>query len=176
MQLTTTQVSLIAAGIALAAPAITYSANARLDRARWARERRAEAYIDALATLGQIANYISQHLAEPVIVLPAEQWRLFQARLEAFASDRVISIRDQFLAAWSDYRKARASLEGLRDSPGSDADKHRRDHERKMERSLHITGEQYAALIVQVRTELQERRKLPRRYGRRHAQADATSA
>ena len=42
MRLTTTQVSLIAAAIALAAPAITYRANARLDRERWVRERRAE--------------------------------------------------------------------------------------------------------------------------------------
>ena len=42
MQLTTTQVSLIAALIALAAPAITYRATARLDRDRWVRQRRAE--------------------------------------------------------------------------------------------------------------------------------------
>lgn len=47
VRLTKTQVSLIAAGIALAAPTITYRANARLDRDRWVRERRAEAYIDA---------------------------------------------------------------------------------------------------------------------------------
>lgn len=42
MQLTPTQVSLIAALIALAAPAITYRATARLDRDRWVRQRRAE--------------------------------------------------------------------------------------------------------------------------------------
>ena len=44
MELTTTQVSLFAALIALAAPAITYRASARLDRDRWVRERRAETW------------------------------------------------------------------------------------------------------------------------------------
>jgi hypothetical protein len=53
VRLTPTQVSLIAAAIALAAPAITYRASARLDRDRWVRERRAETYIDALAVLGR---------------------------------------------------------------------------------------------------------------------------
>jgi hypothetical protein len=47
VRLTSTQVSLIAAAIALAAPAITYRASARLDRDRWVRERRAETHIDA---------------------------------------------------------------------------------------------------------------------------------
>jgi hypothetical protein len=42
VQLTTTQVSLIAALIAPAAPAITYRATARLDRDPWVRQRRAE--------------------------------------------------------------------------------------------------------------------------------------
>jgi DNA primase len=59
VQLTTTQVSLIAALIALAAPAITYRANARLDRDRWVRERRAETYIEALAVLGRLAAYVA---------------------------------------------------------------------------------------------------------------------
>ena len=40
MQLTTTQVSLIAALIALAAPAITYRVSARLDRDPWWRRTR----------------------------------------------------------------------------------------------------------------------------------------
>jgi hypothetical protein len=60
VRLTTTQVSLIAAFIALAAPAVTYRANARLDRYRWVRERRAETYIDALAVLGRLAAYVSE--------------------------------------------------------------------------------------------------------------------
>jgi hypothetical protein len=65
VRLTTTQVSLIAAAIALAGPAITYRANARLDRERWVRERRAETYIDALAVLGRIAAYVSEPEARP---------------------------------------------------------------------------------------------------------------
>ena len=51
MQLTTTQVSLIAALIALAAPAITYRATARLDRDRWVRQRRQfQARVEAFGT------------------------------------------------------------------------------------------------------------------------------
>lgn len=65
MQLTTTQVSLIAALIALAAPAITYRANARLDRDRWVRERRAETYIEAPAVLGRIAAYVTEPATRP---------------------------------------------------------------------------------------------------------------
>ena len=66
MQLTTTQVSLIAAFIALAAPAITYRASARLDRDRWVRERRAETYIEALAVLGRIAAYVTEPPRGPI--------------------------------------------------------------------------------------------------------------
>jgi hypothetical protein len=76
VRLTTTQVSLIAAAIALAAPAITYRANARLDRYRWVRERRAETYIDALAVLGRLAPYVSEpdRRADPFDALPGGRW------------------------------------------------------------------------------------------------------
>jgi len=50
----------IAPAIALAAPAITYRASARLDRDRWVRERRAETSIDALAVLGRLAAFVSR--------------------------------------------------------------------------------------------------------------------
>jgi len=88
VELTTTQVSLIAALIALAAPAITYRASARLDRDRWVRERRAETYIDVLAVLGRIAAYITEpdKRPDPFEAVPGEQWRQFQARVEAFAT------------------------------------------------------------------------------------------
>jgi hypothetical protein len=73
----TTQVSLIAALIALAAPAITYRASARLDRDRWVRERRAETYIDALAVLGRIAAYVTEpgRRPDPFEAVPGDQWR-----------------------------------------------------------------------------------------------------
>ena len=71
MRLTTTQVSLIAAFIALAAPAVTYRANARLDRYRWVRERRAETYIDALAVLGRLAACVSEPDRRPDPTTPS---------------------------------------------------------------------------------------------------------
>jgi hypothetical protein len=65
VELTATQVGLIAALIALAAPAITYRANARLDRDRWVRQRRAETYIEALAVLGRIAAHVTGPASRP---------------------------------------------------------------------------------------------------------------
>jgi hypothetical protein len=105
VRLTTTQVSLIAAAIALAAPIITYRASARLDRDRWVRERRAETYISALAVLGRIAAYVTDPASRPnpFETIPGDQWREFQARVEAFASTRVVALRDQLLAAWEGY-------------------------------------------------------------------------
>jgi hypothetical protein len=74
VELTVTQVSLLAALIALAAPAITYRASARLDRDRWVRERRAETYIDALAALGRIAAHVAEpgKRADPFETVPGE--------------------------------------------------------------------------------------------------------
>jgi hypothetical protein len=119
-RLTTTQVSLIAAGIALAAPAITDRANARLDRDRWVRERRAEAYIDALAVLGRIAAYVTDPSSRPhpFDAVPGDQWRVFQARVEAFASAAVVALRNDLLGAWNGYRAEMDALDAAPDGAG----------------------------------------------------------
>jgi hypothetical protein len=163
VQLTTTQVSLIAALIALAAPAITYRASARLDRDRWVRERRAETYIEALAVLGRIAAYVTEPTSRPhpFEAVPGDQWRQFQARVEAFASTPVIALRDSLLAAWERYRAAA----GASTAPGNpDADVRRKeaDGHRAEVREL------YADLISRVREELkQDRDPWWRRLGTR---------
>jgi hypothetical protein len=163
VQLTTTQVSLIAAAIALAAPAITYRANARLDRDRWVRQRRAETYIEALAVLGRIAAYVTEPTSRPhpFEAVPGDQWRQFQARVEAFASTSVIALRDSMLAAWERYRAA-TGISAEAGGPdggdrGEDADAHRAEV-----RAI------YADLISRVREELrQERDPWWRRFGAR---------
>ena len=111
MELTTTQVSLFAALIALAASAITYRASARLDRDRWVRERRAETYIEALAVLGRLAAHVAEPATRPnpFEAIGGDQWRQFQARVEAFASTAVIAMRDSLLTAWERYRTAVAA-------------------------------------------------------------------
>ena len=115
MQLTTTQVSLIAALIALAAPAITYRANARLDRDRWVRQRRAETYIEALAVLGRLAAYVAEPATRPnpFEAIGGDQWRQFQARVEAFGTTQVIALRDELLATWERYQAATDQDEAL---------------------------------------------------------------
>ena len=152
MQLTTTQVSLVAAFIALAAPAVTYRANARLDRDRWVRERRAETYIEALAVLGRIAAYVTEPATrpQPFEAVPGDQWRQFQARVEAFASTPVIALRDSLLAAWDRYRAAAGAA-----AADPDAERHRKEAEdhRAEVRAL------YADLISRVREELKQERE-----------------
>lgn len=165
MQLTTTQVSLIAAFIALAAPAITYRASARLDRDRWVRERRAETYIEALAVLGRIAAYVTEPTTRPhpFEAVPGDQWRQFQARVEAFASTPVIALRDSLLAAWERYRAAA----GASSAPGNpDAEVRRKEADGHRAE----VRERYADLISRVREELkQDRDPWWRRLGVRQA-------
>ena len=169
MELTTTQVSLVAALIALAAPAITYRASARLDRDRWVRQRRAETYIDALAVLGRIATYVAEpdKRPDPFETVPGDQWRQFQARVEAFASTTVLSLRDSLLTAWERYRSAMAAAAAA--GSAEDAAVHRKeaDGHRAEVRTL------YADLISVVREELkQDRDPWWRRIGtRRQAHA-----
>jgi hypothetical protein len=152
VELTTTQVSLVAALIALAAPAITYRASARLDRDRWVRERRAETYIDALAVLGRIAAYVTEPdtRPDPFGAVPGDQWRQFQARVEAFATTAVIALRDSLLTAWERYRTAMAAAVAAGNA--EDAAVHRKEAEghRAEVRTL------YADLISVVREELKQ--------------------
>ena len=152
MELTTTQVSLFAALIALAAPAITYRASARLDRDRWVRQRRAETYIDALAVLGRIATYVAEpdKRPDPFEAVPGDQWRQFQARVEAFASTTVLSLRDSLLTAWERFRSAMAAAAAA--GSAEDAAIHRKEAEghRAEVRTL------YADLISVVREELKQ--------------------
>jgi hypothetical protein len=152
VELTTTQVSLVAALIALAAPAITYRASARLDRDRWVRERRAETYIDALAVLGRIATYVAEpdKRPDPFEAVPGDQWRQFQARVEAFASTAVLSLRDSLLTAWERYRSAMAAAAAARSAEDAAVHRKEADGHRAEVRTL------YADLISMVREELKQ--------------------
>jgi hypothetical protein len=145
VQLTTTQVSLIAALIALAAPAITYRANARLDRDRWVRQRRAETYIEALAVLGRLAAYVAEPATRPnpFEAIGGDQWRQFQARVEAFGTTQVIGLRDELLTTWERYQTA---------ADDQDKDKEGLETHRAKVRVL------YADLISLVREELKQDR------------------
>ena len=103
MSLTVGEVALLAAGIGLAAPLIAYWTTARLDRERWIREQRSEVYVEMLAIYGRMARRAA-HQEEPYQPPTPEEWRLFQARVEAFTSDRVFALRDRYLGAWDLFR------------------------------------------------------------------------
>jgi hypothetical protein len=154
VRLTPTQVSLIAAAIALAAPAITYRAAARLDRDRWVRERRAETYIDALAVLGRLAASVGDpgRRPDPLEAMAGDQWRRFQAQVEAFATTQVIALRDALLTAWERHRAALGAVTAA-GSPDAAAD-------RGTEADAHAAEVRvlYADLISQVREELKQGR------------------
>jgi len=164
VELTATQVSLLAAFIALAAPAITYRASARLDRDRWVRERRAEVYVDALAVLGRIATYVAEpgRRADPFEAVPGDQWRQFQARVEAFATTTVLSLRDSLLTAWERYRTAMAAAAAAGNAEEAAVQRKEADGHRAEVRT------RYADLISVVREELkQDRDPWWRRIGSR---------
>jgi hypothetical protein len=168
VELTTTQVSLIAAAIALAAPVITYRASARLDRDRWVRQQRAEAYVEAVAVLGRIAAHVTDPTSrpDPFEAVPGDQWREFQARVEAFASTSVIALRDSLLVAWERYRTAAAASAG-----DPDAEVRRKEAEGYRAEAREL----YADLISRVREELrQDRDPWWRRLGTRRASGPAS--
>jgi hypothetical protein len=152
VELTATQVSLLAALIALAAPAITYRASARLDRDRWVRERRAETYVDALAVLGRIAAHVAEpgKRPDPFETVPGEQWRQFQARVEAFGTTTVIAMRDSLLSAWERYRTAVAAAAAAGNAEDAAVQRKQAEGHRAEVRTL------YADLISVVREELKQ--------------------
>jgi hypothetical protein len=110
MGLTVGEVAMIAAGIGLASPVIAYWTTAPLDRERWIRAERSKVYVDMLAVYGRIARKVS-HQEEEYHPLPPEEWRLLQARVDAFASNRVISLRDTYLNAWNRFVEKKTELE-----------------------------------------------------------------
>jgi hypothetical protein len=165
VELTTTQISLVAAVIALAAPTITYRATVRLDRDRWVRQQRAETYVEALAVLGRIAAHVAEpdRRPDPFETVPGDQWRQLQARVEAFASTSVIALRDSLLTAWERYRAAVAVPAGA-GGPDPEVRRKEADGHRTEVREL------YADLISRVREELkQDRDPWWRRLGVRRA-------
>jgi len=100
LSLTVGEVALIAAGIGLASPLIAYWTTARLDRERWIRQQRSEVYIEMIATYGRMARQ-AIHQEEQYEPPTPEEWRLLQARVEVFTSDRVFAFRDRYLDAWN---------------------------------------------------------------------------
>jgi hypothetical protein len=105
LSLTVGEVALIAAGIGLVSPFIAFWATARLDRERWIRKQRSVVYIEMIATYGRMASKAKYQEEEQYEPLTPEEWRLLQARVEAFTSDRVFTFRDRFLVAWNLFRE-----------------------------------------------------------------------
>lgn len=99
MSLTVGEVALIAAGIGLAAPLIAYWTTARLDRERWIRQQRSDVYVEMIAIYGDMARK-AIHQEEQYQRPTPEEWRLFQARVAAFTSNRIFAFRDEYLGAW----------------------------------------------------------------------------
>jgi len=148
LSLTVGEAALIAAGIGLAAPLIAYWTTARLDRERWIRQQRSEVYVEMLAIYGRMARHAA-HQEEQYQPPTPEEWRLFQARVEAFTSDRVFAFRDRYLGAWDLFTDV-LDADGDPDGSGT-AQKHAIDERAVAVRQL------YDDLSAAIRKELRAR-------------------
>jgi hypothetical protein len=90
LSLTLGEVALIAAGIGLASPLLAYWTSARLDRERWIRQQRSEVYIEMMAIYGDMARKATRQ-EEQYKRPTSEEWRLFQARVGVFTSNKVFA-------------------------------------------------------------------------------------
>jgi hypothetical protein len=156
LSLTVAEVALIAAGIGLASPLIAYWTTARLDRERWIRQQRSEVYIEMIAVYGRMARKASLLEKEQYKPLAPEEWRLLQARIEAFTSDRVFAFRDQFLVAGNLFMEA---FDADGDPDGSSTTAQKQVIE---ERSLAVR-KLYGDLCIAIRKELSGRSLIRRR-------------
>jgi hypothetical protein len=153
LSLTVGEVALIAAGIGLVSPFIAYWATARLDRERWIREQRSEVYVEMLAIYGRMARKAS-HQEEQYTPPSPEEWRLLQARVEAFTSDRVFAIRDPYLSAWNRFLDALGAVGETADSSTTDQLLVRQQF---VDEHAHAVGQLYDDLRTAIRKELRVR-------------------
>ena len=160
MGLTVGEVALIAAGIGLASPVIAYWTTARLDRERWIRAERSKVYVDMLAVYGRIARKVS-HQEEAYHPLPPEEWRLLQARVEAFASNRVIVMRDPFLNAWNRFVEEKTKLDAIDEEPDPSIAELMEQHKHIVDEQALAVGNLYLKMRDAIREELRVGRVPP---------------
>ncbi len=161
MGLTVGEVALIAAGIGLASPLIAYWTTARLDRERWIRAERSKVYVDMLAVYGRMARNVS-HQEEKYHLLSPEKWRLLQARVEAFASNRVIALRDPYLNAWNRFVEEKAELDAVDEVTDSSTAELLEQRKHLVDEQALAVGSLYLKLSDAIREELKVGRAAPK--------------
>ena len=162
MGLTVGEVALIAAGIGLASPLIAYWTTARLDRERWIRAERSKVYVDMLAVYGRMARNVSHQEEEEYHPLSPEKWRLLQARVEAFASNRVIALRDPYLNAWNRFVEEKAELYAVDEVTDSSIAELLEQRKHLVDEQALEVGNLYLKLRDAIREELKVGRASPR--------------
>ena len=108
-----------------------------------------------IAIYGRMARKAS-HQEEQYEPLTPEEWRLLQARVEVFTSDRVFAFRDRYLDAWNLFMNV-FDADGEPDGSSTTAQKQVID-----ERALAV-GQLYDDLCAAIRKELRAR-SLVRRH------------
>jgi hypothetical protein len=89
---------------------------------------------------------------DPFETMPGEQWRQFQARVEAFATTAVIALRDSLLTAWGRHRTAMAAAAAAGNAEAAAV------HRKEAEGHRAEVRTRYADLISVVREELRQGR------------------
>ena len=152
MGLTVGEVALIAAGIGLASPLIAYWTTTQLDRERWIVRS------DRRCTSRCSPYMDGWHRKLPTkksnILHYRRKWRLLQARVEAFASDRVLSLRDPYLDAWNRFLHEDTVLGSISEVTDPSTTKLLTQHNRLVHEYLFEVGNHYDGLRVAIREEL----------------------
>jgi hypothetical protein len=157
MGLTVGEVALIAAGIGLASPIVAYWTTTRLDRERWIRAELSKLYIEMLAIYGRMARKTS-HQEEQYSPPSPEEWRLLQARVEAFASDKVISLRNSYLDAWNRFLNEKAAFDAIDEVADPSSTELLVQRKRVVDEQALAAGNLYEKIRDAIREELRVRR------------------
>jgi hypothetical protein len=113
-----------------------------------------------LAVYGRIARKVS-HQEEEYDPLPPEEWRLLQARVEAFASNRVIVMRDPFLNAWNRFVEEKAELDAIDEQPDPSIAELLEQHKHIVDEQALAVGNLYLKMRDAIREELRVGRVPP---------------
>jgi hypothetical protein len=87
-----------------------------------------------------------------------EEWRLLQARVEAFASDKIISLRNSYLDAWNRFLNEKTALDAINEEADPSSAVPLAERKRIVDEQALAVGNLYEKIRDAIREELRVRR------------------